>query len=88
MSESPVTREISKKLDKIQEDMTEVKVKVPKIETTLENQPELDEALQSKLEVKIDGHNKRISNLESNQKWVVFAILGIVINAVMQLILH
>jgi len=88
MSESPVTREISKKLDKIQEDMTEVKVKVAKIETTLENQPELDEALHSKLEVKIDGHNKRISSLESNQKWVVVAILGIVINAVMQLILH
>lgn len=88
MSESPVTREISKKLDKIQEDMTEVKVKVAKIETTLENQPELDAALHSKLEVKIDGHNKRISSLESNQKWVVVAILGIVVNAVMQLILH
>lgn len=88
MSESPVTREISKKLDKIQEDMTEVKVKVAKIETTLQAQPELDDALHSKLEVKIDGHNKRLNSLESNQKWVVIAILGIVINAVMQLILH
>lgn len=87
MSES-VTREISGKLDKIQQDMTEVKVKVAKIETTLENQPVLDEALHSKLEQKIDNHEKRLNSVEAWGKWGIIAVLGVVINAIMQLILH
>lgn len=87
MSES-VIREITEKLDKIQEDMTEVKVKIAKIETTLENQPVLDEALRSKLEQKIDNNEKRLNSVEAWGKWVIIAVLGVVINAIMQHVLH
>lgn len=83
-----VSNKVLKKLEVMQEDMTDIKVKVAQISTKIENQPLLDDAKHSTLEEKIANHDKKINNLESNQKWVVIAILGIIINAVMQLILH
>lgn len=60
--------------------------KVTRIEEKLINQPKIDEQKEKNIDQKFSSHERRISSLESNQKWVVIAILGIVINAVMQLI--
>jgi hypothetical protein len=55
---------------------------------------ELDNKV-TKLETKIDDsvsgrfkdNERRIGNLETNQRWVVISIIGIVLSAVMNLIL-
>jgi hypothetical protein len=65
------------------------------------NERELLEAIHdvklqvTKLETKIDDtvsgrfkdNERRIGNLETNQRWVVISIIGIVLSAVMNLIL-
>lgn len=62
--------------------------KVTRIEEQLLSQPKIDKEKEKNITQKFETHEERIKNLESNQKWVVIAILGIVINAVMQLVLH
>lgn len=74
-------KDLSQKLDVLVE-------KVTRIEERLLNQPKIDDQKEKNINQKFDTHEERIKNLESNQKWVVIAILGIVINAVMQLVLH
>lgn len=74
-------KDLSQKLDVLVE-------KVTRIEERLLNQPKIDDQKEKNINQKFDTHDKRISSLESNQKWVLLAILGIIINAVMQLVLH
>lgn len=83
MSQNPQTtnRNLSEKLDVVVE-------KVTRIEERLSSQPKIDAAKEESIDLKFNNHDRRISSLESNQKWVALAIIGIVINAVMQLILH
>ena len=83
MSQNPQTtnRNLSEKLDVVVD-------KVTRIEERLSNQPKIDEQKEKNINQKFETHDERIKNLEANQKWVVIAILGIVINAVMQLLLH
>lgn len=83
MSQNPQTtnRNLSEKLDVVVE-------KVTRIEERLSSHYLIDEQKEKNINQKFETHEERIKNLEANQKWVVIAILGIVINAVMQLLLH
>lgn len=82
MTERPITnKNLNEKIDVLVE-------KVTRIEEKLVNQPKIDEQKEKNINQKFETHEDRIKNLESNQKWVVIAILGIVINALMQLVLH
>lgn len=73
------TREIDKKLDDLVE-------KVTRIDERLSRQPLIDKAKEENVAQKFSDHERRISGLETNQKWVVLAVLGVVINAIVQLI--
>lgn len=87
MSET-VSKQVLNKLDEMQKDVTEVKMKVVEIETKLNGIPDLDKAKHDILEQKIEHHEKRLNNVESWGKWGIVAVLGVVINAIMQLVLH
>jgi len=88
MTERPSqTKQILDKLDNLTDDVSGIKQDIAGIKKQIEMQPKLDSALHQTLEEKLSNHNARIGSLESNQKWVVLAILGIVINTIMQLIL-
>lgn len=83
MSQNPQTtnRNLSEKLDVVVD-------KVTRIEERLSSHYQIDEQKEKNINQKFETHEERIKNLEGNQKLVVIAILGIVINAVMQLLLH
>ena len=87
MSET-VSKQVLIKLDEMQKDVSEVKMKVVEIETKLNGIPDLDKAKHDVLEQKIEHHEKRLNNIESWGKWGIVAVLGVVINAIMQLVLH
>lgn len=87
MSET-VSKQVLIKLDEMQKDVSEVKMKVVEIETKLNSIPDLDKAKHDVLEQKIEHHEKRLNNVESWGKWGIVAVLGVVINAIMQLVLH
>ena len=77
-----VTKRVLDKLDKIDENITDMKTKIASIETKLVEQPKLDDSRHDAIEEKFDHHDRRIGNLESNQKWVVLTILAIIIGAI------
>lgn len=87
MSET-VSKQVLVKLDEMQKDVTEVKMKVVEIETKLNGIPDLDKAKHDILEQKIEHHEKRLNNVESWGKWGIVAVLGVVINSIMQLVLR
>ena len=87
MSET-VSKQVLIKLDEMQKDVSEVKMKVVEIETKLNGIPDLDKAKHDILEQKIEHHEKRLNNVESWGKWGIVAVLGVVINAIMQLVLN
>lgn len=74
---------ILEKLDKISDEITELKQEI----SAIKMQPEIADARFKNLELQSAHESKRISKLEDNQRWVVLAILGVVINAVMQLVI-
>ena len=87
MSET-VSKQVLNKLDEMQKDVSEVKMKVVEIETKLNGMPALDKAKHEVLEQKLNHHEKRLNDIESWGKWGIVAVLGVVINAIMQLVLH
>ena len=60
MSET-VSKQVLNKLEDMQKDMTDIKVKVVEIETKLNGIPDLDKIKHEVLEQKIDHHDRRIS---------------------------
>lgn len=74
------TKDINKKLDDLVE-------KVTRIDERLSRQPLIDDQKEKNIKQRFDDHDRRIVGLETNQKWVVIAILGMVINAIAQLII-
>ena len=87
MSET-VSKQVLNKLDEMQKDVSEVKMKVVEIETKLNGMPALDKAKHELLEQKLNNHEKRLNDIESWGKWGIVAVLGVVINAILQLVLH
>lgn len=88
MTERPSqTRQILEKLDVLSEEISEVKRDITEIKTKMELQPVIDEAKEKALLLHITDHDKRIKGLEDNQRWLVLAVLGAVLAAIMQVVL-
>lgn len=82
MSEQPTTnKNLDEKLDTVIE-------KVTRMEETLKNMPKVEVEKDKNTAQKFDMHDKRISNLEGNQRWIIIVVLGTIANAIMQLVLH
>ncbi len=64
----------------IREDITDIKITVKAIETTLAEQPKHYDG-------RFKEHDRRISGLENNQRWLVLAVIGSLLTAVMNIIL-
>lgn len=69
-----------KTLKEIREDITDIKITVKAIETTLAEQPKHYDG-------RFKEHDRRISGLENNQRWLVLAVIGSLLTAVMKIIL-
>lgn len=72
---------------KLEEKLDILIIKVERIEERLEQEPKISEQKDKNVDHKFVTHDKRITSLETNQRWVIIAILGVVVNAVMQLII-
>lgn len=82
MSEQPTTnKNLDEKLDTVIE-------KVTRMEEQLKNLPRMEEQKEKIIIERFNNYERRINNLESNQRWVIIAVLGTVANAIMQLILR
>ena len=82
MSEQPtINKNLDEKIDTVIE-------KVTRMEETLKNMPKVEFEKDKNTLQKFEAYERRINNLENNQRWVVIAVLGTIANAVMQLILH
>ena len=82
-----VSKRVLDKLDKIDENITELKTKIASIETKLEAQPELDESKHGAIDEKVKRLDDRVLNLEKNQRWVIVVILGFFIEAVLRIVI-
>ena len=87
MTES-VSKRVLDKLDEISEDLNEVKQQIASIKTKIEMQPKIDDEKHVGFESKLSRHTERIDKLETNQRWVVLAVITSVIGALLQLVLH
>ena len=91
-------KQILAKLDELSEDMNELKVEVSSIKKQMEMQPKIDNSrfesidkaekvCRQEVDRQFSETIDRVKKLEENQRWLVIAVLGTVLNAVMQLIL-
>ena len=89
MTERPSqNKQILTKLDEIVSDISDVKVEVSSIKKQIEMQPRIDNELHKAIDGRINGQENRIKRLEDNQRWVVIAVIGTVLNALLQLVLR
>ena len=88
MTERPSqNKQILTKLDEIVNDINDVKVEVSSIKKQIEMQPKIDKELHKSIDGRLNGQENRIKRLEDNQRWVVIAVIGTVLNALLQLVL-
>ena len=88
MTERPSqNKQILTKLDEIVNDINDVKVEVSSIKKQIEMQPKIDKELHNSIDGRLNGQENRIKRLEDNQRWVVIAVIGTVLNALLQLVL-
>ena len=89
MTERPSqNKQILTKLDEIVNDINDVKVEVSSIKKQIEMQPKIDKELHKSIDGRLNGQESRIKRLEDNQRWVVIAVIGTVLNALLQLVLR
>ena len=89
MTERPSqNKQILTKLDEIVSDINDVKVEVSSIKKQIDMQPRIDNELHKAIDGRINGQENRIKRLEDNQRWVVIAVIGTVLNALLQLVLR
>lgn len=89
MTERPSqNKQILTKLDEIVNDINDVKVEVSSIKKQIEMQPKIDKELHKSIDGRLNGQENRIKRLEDNQRWVVIAVIGTVLNALLQLVLR
>ena len=69
------------------ETIIDIKERLVRIETMLEQQLKTDTLERQVIEEKIKVANNRISDLESNQRWLVVTIIGVVIAAVLKMVI-
>lgn len=87
MSET-VSQQVLSKINEMQKDVTEVKMKVVEIETKLNGIPDLDKVKHEVLEQKLDHHDQRITNMEYWGKWIVGCVFLAILTSLLQLVLH
>lgn len=87
MTES-VSKRVLDKLDEISEDLSEVKQQISGIKKQIEMQPQIDDQKHASFESKLSRNTERIDKLETNQRWVVLAVIASVLGALLQLVLH
>ena len=84
--------EISKDLGEFKKEMTEqvadVKKDVAVVKEQIKSRPEVDREIHKGQDDRIGQVERRIKQLEDNQRWLIVAVLGSVLNAIMQLVLH
>ena len=81
-------KQIIAKLDEIVSELAKVKSDIEVIKERAKMQPQIDQEQRLKQDEKIAQNERRIKALEDNQRWIIIAVFGAVINAIMQLILH
>ena len=88
MTERPSqNKQVLAKLDEAISDINDVKVDVSSIKKQIDMQPRIDAELHKAIDSRISGQENRIKRLEDNQRYVVIAIVGTVLNTLLQLIL-
>ncbi len=80
-------KQILAKLDMIVEDVGKIKTEIAVVKENMKMQPQIDAELHKAIDQRICNGEKRIKQLEDNQRWIIIAVFGAVINALMQLIL-
>lgn len=69
------------------ETIIDIKERLVRIETLLEQKLKTEDAERKVLEEKLKVANNRISDLENNQRWIVITLIGSIIAAVIKLII-
>ena len=69
------------------ETIIDIKERLVRIETMLEQQLKTDTLERQVIEEKIKVANNRIGDLESNQKWLVVTVVGAIIVAILKTII-
>ena len=49
---------------------------------------ELDNTINKAIEGRFKDHERRIGNVENNQRWVIYAIIGVVISAILNVVMN
>ncbi len=86
--ESSQNKQIITKLEKLEQDVSTIRIDVSSMKKQAEMQPSIESGHREVIYNKINDHDKRIRSLETNQRWFVLAVLLAIINAIMQLVLH
>jgi len=81
-------KQILAKLDEIVRDVGDVKEQISSMKKQIEMQPIIDQGQHKAQDERIMQNERRIKQLEDNQRWIIIAVFGAVINAIMQLILY
>jgi DNA repair exonuclease SbcCD ATPase subunit len=81
-------KQILQKLDEIVSELGKVKEDIAVVKEQIKSRPEVDKAIHKAVDDRIEQTERRIKQLEDNQRWIIIAIFGAIINAIMQLVLH
>ena len=81
-------KQILSKLDEIVSELGKVKEDIAVVKEQIKSRPEVDKAIHKAVDDRIEQTERRIKQLEDNQRWIIIAILGTLINAMMQLVLR
>jgi hypothetical protein len=81
-------KQVLAKLDEIVRDVGEVKEQISSMKKQIEMQPIIDQGQHKAQDERIAQTERRVKQLEDNQRWIIIAVFGAIINAIMQLILH
>jgi hypothetical protein len=81
-------KQVLAKLDEIVRDVGEVKEQISSMKKQIEMQPIIDQGQHKAQDERIGQTERRVKQLEDNQRWIIIAVFGAIINAIMQLILH
>lgn len=86
MTES-VSKRVLDKLDEISEDLNQVKNQISAIKMQIEMQPKIDDQKHLTFDSKLNEHSEKIKGLQANQRWVILAVLGVVIEALARMVI-
>lgn len=86
MSET-ISKQVLNKLEEMQKDMTDIKIKVTEVETKLNGIPALDEAKHDMIWQKLDQHETEINGFKYWGKWFVGIVLLAIVTSLLNLVI-